>query len=152
MGRQSILTAGRRNCSRKVVPVSGRRACRGPTSVCRREEPVATSTWRRRSFMDLRFDLSSGRPVAAGLAVAGLGGGEHFAARQQCLTKQGSPDPGQPAEGGPGPWLVAWTSCSGLQNSARDYILVIEAICPNRKLIAGVSALILRQPFQRRFA
>jgi len=44
--------------------------------------------------MDLRFDLSSGRPVAAGLAVAGLGGGEHPAARQQCLTKQGSPDPG----------------------------------------------------------
>jgi len=41
--------------------------------------------------MDLRFDLSSGRPVAAdlvaaGLAVAGLGGGEP-AARQQCLTK-----------------------------------------------------------------
>jgi len=49
--------------------------------------------------MDLRFDLSSGRPVAAdlvaaGLAVAGLGGGEPPAARQQCLTKQGSPDPG----------------------------------------------------------
>src|SRR6266568_6199926 len=100
--------------------------------------------------MDLRFDLSSGRPVAAGLAVAGLGGGEHPAARQQCLTKQGSPEPWQPAEGRPGPWLAA--SCSGLQNSARDYILVIEAICPNRKLIAGVSALILRQPFQRRFA
>jgi hypothetical protein len=49
--------------------------------------------------MDLRFDLSSGRPVAAdlvaaGLAAAGLGGGEHPAARQQCLTKQGSSDPG----------------------------------------------------------
>ena len=48
--------------------------------------------------MDLRFGLSSG-PVAAdlgaaGLAVAGLGGGEHSAARQQCLTKQGSPEPG----------------------------------------------------------
>jgi hypothetical protein len=47
--------------------------------------------------MDLRFGLSSG-PVAAdlgaaGLAVAGLGGGEHSAARQQCLTKQGSPEP-----------------------------------------------------------
>jgi len=49
--------------------------------------------------MDLRFDLSSGRPVAADLvaadlAVVGLGGGEHSAARQQCLTKQGSADPG----------------------------------------------------------
>jgi len=49
--------------------------------------------------MDLRFGLNSGRPVAAdlvaaGLAVAGLGGGEHPAARQQCLTKQGSSDPG----------------------------------------------------------
>src|SRR5882757_9037954 len=94
MERQNILTAGRRNCSRKVVPVSGRRACRGPTSVRRREETVATSAWPRRSFMDLRFDLSSGRPVAADLVAAGLGGGEPPAARQQCLTKQGSSDPG----------------------------------------------------------
>jgi hypothetical protein len=42
--------------------------------------------------MDLRFGPSSG-PVAVGLAVAGLGGGEHPAARQHCLTKQGSPEP-----------------------------------------------------------
>src|SRR6266852_9333199 len=109
MEPQNILTVSRRNCPRKVASISGRRACRGPTSVCRREEPVATSTWRRRSFMDLRFGLSSGPVavglVAAGLAVAGLGDGEHSAARQHCLTKQGSPEPGtqpkaDPALGG----------------------------------------------------
>jgi hypothetical protein len=48
--------------------------------------------------MDPRFGLSSGPVaadlVAAGLAVGVLGGGEHPAARQQCLTKQGSPEPG----------------------------------------------------------
>src|SRR3981189_3758885 len=93
MERQNIWTAGRRNCSRKVVSVSGRRACRGPTSVCRREKPVATSAWRRRSFMDPRFGLSSA-VVAACLAVGVWGGGERPAARQQCLTKQGSPEPG----------------------------------------------------------
>jgi len=53
--------------------------------------------------MDLRFGLSSGPVaadlVAAGLAVGVLGGGEHPAARQQCLTKQGSPEPGYTAEG-----------------------------------------------------
>jgi hypothetical protein len=61
--------------------------------------------------MGLRFGLSSG-PVAAdlgaaGLAVAGLGGGEHPAARQQCLTKQGSPEPGyqQKADLTVGWWL-----------------------------------------------
>jgi hypothetical protein len=106
--------------------------------------------------MDLRFGLSSGPVaadlVAAGLAVAVLGDGEHPAARQQCSTKQASPDPGnQPkADLALGWWLGLF--CSILLNSARDYILVTEAICPNRKLIAGVGALILRQPFQRRFA
>jgi hypothetical protein len=106
--------------------------------------------------MGLRFGLSSGPVaadlVAAGLAVGVLGGGEHPAARQQCLTKQGSPEPGYQPKADLGPWLVAWTFCSGLQNRPRDYILVTEAICPNCKLIAGVGALIFREPFQRRFA
>jgi len=66
--------------------------------VCRHEKPVATSTWRRRSFMGLRFDHSSG-PVAAdlvavGSAAAGLDDGEHLDVRQSFLTKQGSPEPG----------------------------------------------------------
>ena len=106
--------------------------------------------------MDLRFGLSSGPVaadlVAAGLAVAGLGDGEHPATRQQGLTKRGSPEPGYPPKADLALGWWAWTSCSGLQNSALDYILVTEAICPNRKLIAGVGALILRQPFQRRSA
>src|SRR5712691_7822350 len=151
MERQNILTVSRRNRSRKVVSVSGRRACRGPTSVCRREEPVATSTWRRRSFMDLRFGLSSG-PVAVGLVAAGLGDDEHSAARQHCLTKQGSPEPGtQPKADLALASRVASTSCSGLENS-QDYILVTEAICPNCKLITGMGTLLSREPFLRRFA
>src|SRR5258707_13001892 len=100
MERQNIWTAGRRNCSRKVVSVSGRRACRGPTSVCRREKPVATSAWRRRSFMDPRFGLSSGPVaadlVAAGLVGGGLGGGEEPVGPHKILTKTGVPQTAYP--------------------------------------------------------
>src|SRR5258705_1202593 len=118
MGRQNIWTVGRRSCSRKVVSVSGRRACRGPTSVCRREEPVATSIWRRRSFMDPRFGLSSSPVaadlVAAGLAVGGFGGGEHPAAPPQCFTKQRFSLPRFTTARLTWPWLVALTLFSGL--------------------------------------
>src|SRR5260370_40557258 len=107
MERQNILTVSRRNRSRKVVSVSGRRACRGPTSVCRREEPVATSTWRRRSFMDLRFGLSSGPVavglVAAGLAVAGVGGREEFSAPPQFLYKHTFSQTTTPPKAAPAP-------------------------------------------------
>ena len=104
--------------------------------------------------MSLRFDHSSG-PGATDLAAvasaaAGLDDGEYPAARQQCLTQQGSPEPGHQTKAVLR--LVAWSSGSGLQNSPQDYILVTEAICPNCKLIAGMSALMFREPFQRRFA
>src|ERR1700674_3253810 len=133
--RQNISTTGRRSYSRKVAPVSGRRACRGPTSVRRREKPVATSAWRRR--MGLRFDHSSGPAaadlVAVGSAAAGLDDGEHLAVRQLFLTKQGSPEPGyQPKR--TLPLAGGLDSCSGLPNLRRDYILVTEAIYPNCKL------------------
>jgi hypothetical protein len=105
--------------------------------------------------MGLRFGHSSGPAaadlVAVGSAAAGSDDGEHLAVRQSFLTKQGSPEPGyQPKADTAFGWCL--DSCSGLQNLRRDYILVTEAIYPNCKLIAGASAVMFRQPFQRRFA
>jgi hypothetical protein len=88
------------------------------------------------------------------LAAARLDDGEYPAARngsyQDEFTKQGfSQTRYQPKADAILGWCCDFSS--DRKSVAADYILVKKPICPNCKLIAGPGALILGQPFQRRF-